>query len=195
MGWESFKLHPKLITCLQKCNFITPSSVQERALIYTSFQLDLIIAAKTGSGKTLCYLIPVLNKLFFQAEKSIEGEKEDKISALILMPTRELAVQVHKIVEMVLEKCREEEKFRFRSVLISGGFSSEKQERLLKSSPDIMIATIGRLWDILENNVAVNESLKKIGDSDFLVLDEVDRILELGQFKELTNVLKFLENP
>lgn len=47
MGWESFKLHPKLINCLKKCNFISPSSVQERALIYTNFHVDMIIAAKT----------------------------------------------------------------------------------------------------------------------------------------------------
>lgn len=47
MGWETFKLHPKLVNCLMKCNFITPSSVQERALIYANFQMDLIIAAKT----------------------------------------------------------------------------------------------------------------------------------------------------
>lgn len=109
------------------------------------------------------------------------------------MPTRELAVQVHKILEMVLEKCKEDEKFRFRSVLISGGFSSEKQERLVGSNPDIIIATIGRLWDILQNDF--NQHLKKLGNCDFLILDEVDRILELGQFKELKNVMKFIENP
>lgn len=120
-------------------------------------------------------------------------EEEDKICSLVLMPTRELAVQVQKIVEKILSKCKEEEKYRFRSVLISGGFSSEKQDRLLKYSPDILIATIGRLWDILKNDFT--RKLTKLARSDFLILDEVDRILELGQFKELQNILKFLENP
>lgn len=109
------------------------------------------------------------------------------------MPTRELAIQVQSIVEKVLGQCKEDKKYRFRSVLISGGFSSEKQERLLNSDPDILIATIGRLWDIIQNDFSQN--LKKLGNGDFLVLDEVDRILELGQFKELKGVLKFLENP
>lgn len=139
----------------------------------------------------------MLNKLFNDMDKKLaavdEEEEEEKICSLVLMPTRELAVQVQKIIEKILNACKDEENYRFRSVLISGGFSSEKQDRLLKTSPDILIATIGRLWDIIKNDYTHN--LKKLGRSDFLILDEVDRILELGQFKELKNVLKFLENP
>ena len=137
----------------------------------------------------------MLNKLFNDADTPTpEGEEEEqKISSLILLPTRELAVQVLKVLQQVLSHCKDQEKYRFRSCLISGGFSVKKQERILGTYPDILIATIGRLWDLIESGE--HASLRGLALSDFLVLDEVDRILELGQYKELSNVLKYLEDP
>ena len=78
-------------------------------------------------------------------------------------------------------------------MLISGGFAVQKQARLLQKKPDILISTIGRLWDLIQTNQ--HDSLNTLAQCDFLVFDEVDRILELGQFKELSHILNFLENP
>ena len=150
----------------------------------------------------------MLNKLFnqtdeisaerAQAEENNEPveETEPFINALVLLPTRELAVQVLKVLDKILENLEGEENqknYRFLRCLISGGFAVEKQERLLGKTPQILIATVGRLWDLVK--AGQHPELKTLALSTFLILDEVDRILELGQFKELANVLKFLDDP
>lgn len=228
MGWEAFKLHPKLVECLEKSGFTSPTDIQERALIYTNYTVDLIIASRTGSGKTLAYVIPLLNHMFTKAledkedkedeesegdeeekedneeeekeegsgeeEESSESEEEKtKVPALILFPTRELAMQVLGVINTLLKHVKDDKRLRFKVCLIAGGFSSEKQERQLRSQPDILIATIGRLCDFLSQRQF--DSLEELPKADFLILDEVDRILELGQFKEVDTILKFIENP
>jgi ATP-dependent RNA helicase DDX24/MAK5 len=93
----------------------------------------------------------------------------------------------------VLSHVKNTPKYRFRTCLVTGGFAVEKQERLLSKTPEILIATIGRLWDLIQN--CQHDSLETLCKSHFLIFDEIDRILELGQYKELEMVLKFLENP
>lgn len=105
MSWENFKLHPKLVYCLEESGFETPTDIQDRSLIYTNYIVDLIIASRTGSGKTLAYVIPMLNHLFNkrdedhkakeeekEAEVKEDTEEEEKSPCLVLFPTRELAI-------------------------------------------------------------------------------------------------------
>lgn len=113
--------------------------------------------------------------------------------SLILLPTRELAVQVESVLKTVTNRLKTFSDARISTCTISGGFSVEKQIRMLASNPKIVIATIGRLWDILQNGKS--EDVKKITGSQFLILDEVDRIIDLGQMKDLENVLKFIDDP
>jgi len=94
------------------------------------------------------------------------------------LPTRELAVQVKQVIKIILGNCGEKEIYRFRTCLVSGGFAVEKQERELKKVPEILISTVGRLWDLIQ--AAQHESLETLSRSHFLILDEIDRILELG---------------
>jgi ATP-dependent RNA helicase DDX24/MAK5 len=110
-----------------------------------------------------------------------------------MLPTRELAVQVKQVIKKVLSQCADTAKYRFRTCLIAGGFAVEKQSRELRSSPDILIATAGRLWDLIE--AGQNPVLRTLCKSHFLIFDEIDRILELGQYKELERVLKYIEDP
>lgn len=143
-----------------------------------------------GSGKTLSYLVPVLNALCNSFDK---GTFDNFGATLILLPTRELAVQVENVLKTVINRLKTVCEARISTCTISGGFSVDKQIRMLASNPKIVIATIGRLWDILQNGKS--EEVKKITGSQFLILDEVDRIIDLGQMKEMENVLKFIDDP
>jgi superfamily II DNA/RNA helicase len=143
-----------------------------------------------GSGKTLSYLVPVLNALCNSFDK---GTYDNIGTSLILLPTRELAVQVENVLKTVINRLKTVSEARITTCTISGGFSVDKQIRMLGSSPKIVIATIGRLWDILQNGKS--EEVKKITGAQFLILDEVDRIIDLGQMKEMENVLKFIDDP
>lgn len=144
-----------------------------------------------GSGKTLTYLLPVLNTVC----NSIDNESFDELEmSLILLPTRELALQVESVLKRILDQLRASyPKTKVQTCTISGGFSEEKQIRLLSSNPKIVIGTIGRIWDLLQNGKS--QELKSIAKCNFLILDEIDRIIDLGQMKELHNVLKYIENP
>lgn len=139
----------------------------------------------------MSYLIPVLNNIC----NAIDNGTFDHLAmSLVLLPTRELAMQVESVLKGVLDQLRTSyPKTRIRSMTISGGFAEEKQLRLLESKPKVVIATIGRIWDLLQNGKS--EELKAIASVDFLILDEIDRIIDLGQMKELQNVLKYIENP
>lgn len=97
-------------------------------------------------------------------------------------------------MKRILDKLKlQYEGVRIPTCTISGGFSVEKQVRVLSFKPKIIIGTIGRMWDILQNNKS--EDFKAIATINFLVLDEVDRIIDLGQAKDLENLLRYIENP
>lgn len=126
---------------------------------------------------------------------AIDSESfEDLQMSLILLPTRELALQVESVLNNVINHLRTSyPKTIIKTCTISGGFSEEKQIRKLSSNPKVVIGTIGRIWDLLQNGKS-NE-LKSIASCNFLILDEIDRIIDLGQMKELNQVLKYIENP
>lgn len=114
--------------------------------------------------------------------------------SLILLPTRELALQVEAVLKNVINHLRTSyPDTKIKTCTIAGGFSEEKQLRLLSSHPKIVVATVGRIWDLLQNGKS--EDLKAISSINYLILDEIDRIIDLGQMKELQNVLKYIENP
>lgn len=125
----------------------------------------MIIAAQTGSGKTLAFGIPLVSEIL----KSKNTKKQ--IQALILTPTRELAMQIYKHLKAITE---------LSIGCLVGGMSKEKQRRIINLAPTIFIATPGRLWDFIENEES--EVIKKLNLIKFLVIDEADRMVELGHF-------------
>lgn len=173
------------------CGFASPTEIQEKALTYAIHPVDLIVAAKTGSGKTLTYLVPILNSICNSIDK---GTFDDLQMSLILLPTRELAIQVESVLKRVIDQLRSVyPETRIRTCTIAGGFSEEKQIRLLSSMPKVVVATVGRIWDLLQHGKS--EVLRDIAAINFLILDEIDRIIDLGQMKELQNILRYIENP
>ena len=193
-NWSKFQLNSKLSSNLSKI-FPEPTNIQEKTLKYTNSKVDLIIQARTGEGKTLCYAVPILNYIFNFYERAPEMKKKISPVAIILVPTHELGVQVKKHIEMVIEQNnsnKKEEKKRFyyniKIANVLGGFAKVKQLKILnKYNPEIIIATPGRLWEIIDNDEApILENLKFL---KFLIIDEADRMTQIGHFKELKNII------
>lgn len=138
-----------------------PTEIQEKVIPVIQSGQDVLVDAETGSGKTLGYLLPLFQRL-------IEYQGSPKTSALILVPTRELAQQVHKICDQYSGA------IHARSVTLTGGQEFKFQAALLRKIPEILVATPGRLKELLEKDQA------QLEDINYLVLDEADRMLDMG---------------
>ncbi|KAK1930569.1 ATP-dependent RNA helicase ddx24 [Phytophthora citrophthora] len=180
--WNKFKLHPLLMQSLQTSGFIAPTRIQERTLLPALVDnRDVVGAAPTGSGKTLAFGLPILSQLLHEREQP--GYTKD-CKALILTPTRELAIQIQQHLEKMVRN-RE-----IGVVTLVGGMAVQKQKRILSYRPEIVIGTPGRLWDIIE---ADHEHMKDLANTlRFLVVDEADRMLQPGSYPELEKIFEVL---
>ncbi|KAF1316518.1 Dead deah box rna, partial [Globisporangium splendens] len=180
--WDKYKLHSTLMHSLKQAGFMAPTRIQEQT-IYPALvdNRDVVGAAPTGSGKTLAFGLPILSQLLFEREQ--EGYKKD-CKALILTPTRELALQIHQHLEKMVQN-RE-----IGIVTLVGGMAIQKQTRMLTYSPEIVIGTPGRLWDMIDHKHAhfkdLNNTLR------FLVIDEADRMLQKGSYPEVEKIFDAL---
>lgn len=171
--FQDFKLDPRLVRSVQHLGFAQPTSVQQEAIPAALTGKDLLVSSQTGSGKTLAYLLPMMQRLL----RSKPLAKQDA-RALILVPTRELAHQVYGRLRLFVANTP------FTSALIVGGENFNDQEKLLKRQPQIIVATPGRLADHLEHKSLFIEGL------ELLILDEADRMLDLGFMPQLTAINK-----
>ncbi|MFK5986231.1 MAG: DEAD/DEAH box helicase [Pseudomonadota bacterium] len=163
----SVKLHPQLVEVIDNLGYLEATPVQEKVIPIAIQGRDLLVSAKTGSGKTAAFMLPSLNKLLNSATLGIEPR------LLILLPTRELALQT-------FNNCKQFTEFsELSTVLLMGGEDFKQQLYKLSNSPDIIVATLGRLVEHIEN-----ESLD-LSALEILVLDEADRILEMGFSEDL----------
>jgi len=178
MKWEQFGLHPTLIKSLRSNGFHQPTQVQSECLKHIGVPRDMMISARTGEGKTLTYAIPIINS--FLNNPTMEAP-----IALILAPTRELAIQIEKNFKLIGKE------LGIKSVSIVGGLAAVKQLRILiKKLPHIIVATPGRLWDLMqEHKIPI---LKKLNQVKYMVIDEGDRMVECGHFRELQNILDYV---
>ncbi|KAF8905264.1 P-loop containing nucleoside triphosphate hydrolase protein [Gymnopilus junonius] len=212
--WQKFPLDTKVKMALHARGFSTPTAIQAASLPVTLASRDVVGVAQTGSGKTLAYGLPILHYLLSQPRPS--SSKKRPLCALVLAPTRELALQVsshlnaisHSIETLtnpkVLNADNAEDTPEAGSsnppaklvkrppphvsvAAIVGGMSSQKQKRVLDRGVDILIATPGRLWDLLQDDDELAQEMRKLR---FLVLDEADRMIEAGHFAELENILR-----
>ena len=178
-AWDSYSLDATVKKGLLEQGFLKPTNIQRNVLdsLKEYPQKDVAASAQTGSGKTLAFGLPILQRVF---------ENPDSLVALVLVPTRELGVQVtqHLKTTSVYSRCR--------VVPIIGGMSEQKQERQLKSQPNIIVATPGRLWELVgDGSSQLKSDLMSI---QFLVLDEADRLVEKNHFTELKNILDVLQS-
>jgi len=150
--WETFGLHPLLIKGLQALRFAQPTSVQAQTLpVALGENRDVIGSAETGSGKTLAFALPIVHKLITRLDA---GETISRLQALILTPTRELALQVREHIVAVTAYAPS-----IRVAAIVGGLSKHKQQRHLDHKPHIVVATPGRLWELMSEMEVRNRVL------------------------------------
>ncbi|CDW57157.1 ATP dependent RNA helicase DDX24 [Trichuris trichiura] len=178
--WIHLCVPDPILRALSDMKFFHPTPIQQACLPSAIRDgMDILGAAETGSGKTLAFAIPVVAGLLGATEK-YNGP-----SALVLTPTRELALQIKQHVTAIAKYTN------IKIGLLVGGLSVQKQERLLKKQPDIIIATPGRIWTLVEDGC---EQLSNIKNVRYLVIDEIDRMVEKGHFEELNNMLHFLNS-
>lgn len=173
MPFNDLSLDPRLMRSVQHLGFVKPTEIQQEAIPAVMVGRDLIVSSQTGSGKTLAYLLPMMQRLL----KSRPLSKRDA-RALILAPTRELARQVYAQLRLFVSNTP------LTSALIVGGENFNDQEKLLKREPNIIVATPGRFVDHLEHKSVFINGL------EMLILDEADRMLDLGFMPQLTLINK-----
>ncbi|KAF7863056.1 hypothetical protein EAF04_007139 [Stromatinia cepivora] len=176
--FASLGLDPRLLQGIAKQNFQSPTLVQSKAIPLTLEGRDILARAKTGSGKTAAYLLPILHSILKRKELS----STQCTSALILVPTRELADQVYKTVESFTAFCAKD----VRAVNLTQRVSDAVQRSLLADSPDIVIATPARA------SLNANTSALSLANLTHMVIDEADLVLSYGYDEDLQNVAKIM---
>lgn len=161
--WEEFDLDDRLIAVLRDAELNKPAKVQQQSIPAALDGRDLLISAPTGTGKTLAFLLPALQHLL-----DFPRQQPGPARVLILAPTRELAEQIHQQAQQF------ENKTGLSSVVVTGGINYGSQLSLLEKTHDILVATPGRLMDLLE---AEQYNLEGI---EWLIIDEADRMLDMG---------------
>jgi ATP-dependent RNA helicase RhlE len=175
MSFHSLGLSEPILRAIQKKGYDTPSPIQAKAIPPVLEGKDVLASAQTGTGKTAGFTLPLLHLLSENPK-----EKYRPIRALVLTPTRELAAQVHANVKEYSEF------LNLRSTVIFGGVNQKPQVAKISQGIDILVATPGRLLD-LENQGAL--SLKRV---EIFVLDEADRMLDMGFLRDIERVMKLM---
>ncbi len=175
--FSSFDLHPALLAGLEAAGFTRCTPIQALTLPVTLPGRDVAGQAQTGTGKTLAFLITVINRLL--TKPALADRKPEDPRALILAPTRELAIQIHK------DAVRFGSQLGLKFSLVYGGVDYDKQRQLLQEGADVIIATPGRLIDYVKQHKVVS-----LHACEICVLDEADRMFDLGFIKDIRFLLR-----
>ncbi|WP_242132428.1 DEAD/DEAH box helicase [Aestuariivivens marinum] len=172
MTFSNFNLKTPLLNALDDLGFTTPTPIQEQAFNVVSSGKDVVGIAQTGTGKTFAYMLPILKNLSFSTQ--------DNPRILILVPTRELVIQVVEEIEKLSKYINN------RVLGVYGGTNINTQKQAISEGLDILVATPGRLYDLALSRVLQLKSIQK------LVIDEVDVMLDLGFRHQLINIFDIL---
>jgi len=176
MSFSALGLAPELLRAVSAQGYTEPTPVQREAIPFVLAGRDLLAGAQTGTGKTAAFVLPMLQRL--SASEPRDGGRP-RIRALILTPTRELAIQVEESVRVYGSGSR-------RSTTIYGGVGFPGQVQALRRGPEIVVATPGRLLD------HVRQGTIDLGSVEILVLDEADRMLDMGFIRDIRSILSLL---
>src|SRR4028119_2467708 len=174
MQFSEFTFHPRLQQTVQNAGFTTATPIQERALPIGLAGRDIIGTAQTGTGKTIAFVLPILQRLL------ADPKKLGRTRALIVTPTRELAEQINTAIRQLTQG------MNIRSATVYGGVGMHPQERALRTGVEIIVACPGRLLDHIERG---NAALQGV---EMLVLDEADRLLDMGFLPAVKRILSNL---
>ena len=177
--FDQLGLAAPLLKAVQETGYTTPTPIQAKAIPLALQGLDLMAGAQTGTGKTAAFALPILQKLLPFASSSTSPAKHP-IRALVLTPTRELAIQVEESIKVYAKHTP------LKSLVVFGGVDIKTQTPHLKTGIEILVATPGRLLDHVEQKTL------NLGQVQMLVLDEADRMLDMGFMPDLKRILALL---
>ncbi len=167
--FDRLGIAPKILEVLDRLKFIEPTPIQSKAIPVAIEGTDVIGVAQTGTGKTLAFVIPVVQNLSRNTGKCV-----------ILVPTRELAFQVNETFQKIAPK------FGLKTIVVIGGVPINTQLKVLKKNPRIIIATPGRMLDHL------NQKTIRLNDTGIMILDEADRMLDMGFKPDIERIIKHI---
>jgi len=175
MSFSSLGLSPSILSVIDKTTYKTPTPIQNEAIPPILRGIDLLAAAETGTGKTAAYSLPIVDRL-----SKGSSPKSNQVRALVLVPSRELAVQIEESIKYLCDV------FNLQSYAVFGGVKINPQMMALRSGTDVLVATPGRLLDLYRQNAI------QFRDLEILVLDEADRMLDMGFRDELQKIITLL---
>lgn len=175
MSFQSLKLIPPILQALQREGYMEPTPIQEQAIPPLLARRDLIGCAQTGTGKTAAFALPILQLLAGETPAATGARRP--IRALILTPTRELAIQIDESLAAYGRN------LRLKHLVVFGGVSQHPQTQALQQGVDILVATPGRLLDL------VQQGFVQLRDIQYFVLDEADRMLDMGFLPDVRRVI------
>ena len=173
MSFDHLGLSQSLLHAINKKGYATPSPIQEKAIPVVLQRKDLLASAQTGTGKTAGFSLPMLEIL-----SNSQSSKRRVVRALVLTPTRELAAQVFEDIQTYSEFVN------IKSAVLFGGVNQNPQARALRNGVDVLVATPGRLLDLY------NQRLLSLDKVEILVLDEADRMLDMGFLRDIKKKIR-----
>jgi len=173
MSFKDLKLNRPLLRAVAEKGYDNPTLIQERTIPLVLNKKDVIASAQTGTGKTAAFALPILQLLY---DKQESGKSQKKIRALIISPTRELAIQIQENFEEYAIHTN------LTSTVIFGGASIDPQKEILKKGIDVLIATPGRLLDLHKQDIV------NLDYVETLVLDEADLMLDMGFINDVKKI-------
>ncbi|WP_392535549.1 DEAD/DEAH box helicase [Nostoc sp. C117] len=180
MSFSNLGLSNEIIRAVNELGYTEPTPIQIQAIPAVLSGCDLLAGAQTGTGKTAGFTLPLLHRLSSDKNLKTTSNGYPPIRALILTPTRELAAQVESSV------CDYGKYLNLKTMVMFGGVSINPQKRLLKGRVDILVATPGRLLDHVEQGTV------NLSQIEILVLDEADRMLDMGFIRDIRRILSLL---
>ena len=175
LPFSTFDLHPTLLRGVRDLGFVRPTPIQTDAIPPGLAGRDLLACAATGSGKTAAFLLPILHQLM--------DRPRGRTRALVLAPTRELAAQILEDLQGLAVHTR------MSAAVVHGGVAMSPQEKAFRRGVDVIAATPGRLLDHFQHPYA------KLAGIEYLVLDEADRMLDMGFLPDIKRVLRHIPKP
>lgn len=177
MQFEELNIIEPILKALKEENYSEPTSIQEKSIPIILDRKDVLGSAQTGTGKTAAFAIPILQHLYLDRQQQ---NKPRTINALIITPTRELAIQIGESFTTYGRYTG------LRNTVIFGGVKQGNQTSALKRGVDILVATPGRLLDLM------NQGLVRLNDIEYFVLDEADNMLDMGFIHDIKKIIASL---
>jgi len=175
LAFSGFRLHPTLVQSVGTLGFVTPTPIQSQAIPKALEGRDLLACAATGSGKTAAFLLPILHQLLDRPRGTTR--------ALVLAPTRELGLQIRDDFVGLARNTG------LSAAAVHGGVAMGPQEKAFRTGVDVLVATPGRLLDHFSRDYA------RLSGLEYLVLDEADRMLDMGFLPDIRRVLRHIPTP